>query len=70
MTKNGLSIKTITTKRRDFQVDCVLLLGQLTGEKEKTKPLHFFYISLSQPHIGTFCFAPTHEQEAIASQNQ
>jgi hypothetical protein len=35
MTKNGLDIQTISTKRTDFQTDRVLLLGQVTEKKKK-----------------------------------
>jgi hypothetical protein len=57
MTENGFDIQTISTKRTDKQADRVLLLRQVTIEKEKADPSHFFIISFSQPHIGTFGFA-------------
>lgn len=38
MTENGLDIQTISTKRTDFQTDRVLLLGQVTENKEKAQP--------------------------------
>jgi hypothetical protein len=38
MTKNGLDIQTISTKRTDFQTDRVLLLGQVTEKEEKAHP--------------------------------
>lgn len=41
MTKNGLEIISISTKRTDFQDDRVLLFGQATEKKEKARPLHF-----------------------------
>jgi len=41
MTKNGLDIQTISTKRTDKQADRVLLLGQVTEKKEKANPSHF-----------------------------
>jgi hypothetical protein len=49
MTKNGLDIQTITTKRTDFQTDRVLLLGQMT-EKNKAHPSHFLKFPLAIPH--------------------
>jgi hypothetical protein len=39
MTKNGLDIQTILTKRTDLQTDRVLLLGQVT--EVKANPSHF-----------------------------
>ena len=65
MTENGLDIQTISTKRTDFQTDRVLLLGQLTGKKEKANPSHFFKFLSANRTSGTFGFAPTHK--AIAS---
>ena len=38
MTKNGLDIQTISTKRTDFQTDRVLLFGQVVENKEKADP--------------------------------
>lgn len=38
MTKNGLDIQTISTKRTDIQADRVLLLGQVTEKEEKAHP--------------------------------
>ena len=38
MTKNGLDIPTISTKRTDFQTGRVLQFGQLTEKKEKADP--------------------------------
>lgn len=38
MTKNGLDIKAISTKRKDLQTDLDLLLGQLTEKKEEADP--------------------------------
>jgi len=66
MTKNGLDIQTISTKRTDFQTDRVLLLGQLTGKKGKAKPSHFFIFLLTSRASGTFGFAPTHKTNASA----
>jgi len=47
MTKNGLDIQTILTKRTDKQTDRVLLLGQVTLEKEKADPSHFLKFLLA-----------------------
>ena len=38
MTKNGLSIQTISTKPTVLQTDRVLLLAQVTEKKEKADP--------------------------------
>ena len=57
MTKNGLDIKNISTKRTDFQTDRVLLLGQLTEKEEKATPLHFLKFLLASHTNGTFGFA-------------
>jgi len=46
MTKNGLDIQTISTKRTDFQADRVLLLGQVTEGNEKADPSHFLNMSV------------------------
>ena len=56
MTKNGLDIQTISTKRTDFQADRVLLLGQVTEKKEKAYPSHIFFNSiLALRTNGTTC---------------
>ena len=57
MTKNGLDIQTISTKRTDFQADRVLLLGQVTEKKEKAHPSHFLKFLLANSTNGTFGFA-------------
>ena len=57
MTKNGHYIQTILTERTDFQADRVLLLGQVTEKKRKSRPFAFFKISFSQPALHTFGFA-------------
>jgi hypothetical protein len=57
MTKNGLDIQTITTKRTDFQTDRVLLLGQVTEKGEKAHPSHFLKLLLASRTNGTFGFA-------------
>ena len=68
MTKNGLDIQTISTKRTDFQTDRVLLFGQVTEKREKADPSHFLKFLLASRTNGTFGFAPTHK--ANPSQNQ
>lgn len=60
MTKNGLDIQTISTKRTDFQTDHVLLLGQVTEKEEEAHPSHFLKFLLASRTNGTFGFAPTH----------
>lgn len=56
MTKNGLDILTISTKRTDKQADRVLLLGQVTKKNEKAHPSHFLkFLLVSRPN-GTFGF--------------
>jgi hypothetical protein len=57
MTKNGLDIQTISTKRTDFQADRVLLLGQVTEKKEKADPSHFLKFLFANRTNGTFGFA-------------
>lgn len=57
MTKNGLDIQTISTKRTDFQADRVLLWGQVTEKKEKANPSHFLKFLLASRTNGTFGFA-------------
>jgi hypothetical protein len=55
MTKNGLDIQTISTKRTDFQTDHVLLLGQVT--EKKAHPSHFLKFLFASRTNGTFGFA-------------
>jgi len=57
MTKNGLDIQTISTKRTEFQTDRVLLLGQVTEKQEKATPSHFLKFLLASRTNGTFGFA-------------
>ena len=57
MTKNGLDIQTISTKRTDFKTDRVLLLGQVTEKQEKATPSHFLKFLLASRTNGTFGFA-------------
>ena len=57
MTKNGLDIQTISTKRIDFQVDRVLLFGKVTEKNEKAHPSHFLKFLLASRTSGTFGFA-------------
>ena len=70
MTKNGLDIQTISTKRTDFQTDRVLLLGQLTKEKEIASPSNFlkflFANRIPKAFGSTFGFAPTHKANTSA----
>ena len=61
MTKNGLEIQTISTKRTDFQADRVLLFGQVTEKREKADPSHFLKFLVASRTSGTFGFAPTHK---------
>jgi hypothetical protein len=57
MTKNGLDIQNISTKRTDFQTDRVLLLGQVTKKQEKATPSHFLKFLFASRTNGTFGFA-------------
>ena len=57
MTKNGLDIQTISTKRTDLQTDRVLLFGQVTEKKEKSNPSHFLKFLFGSRTNGTFGFA-------------
>lgn len=57
MTKNGLDIQSISTKRTDFQADRVLLLGQVTEKKEKADPSRSLKFLLASRTNGTFGFA-------------
>lgn len=57
MTKIGLDIQTISTKRTAFQADRVLLLGQVTEKKEKAHALCFLKFLLPNRTDGTFGFA-------------
>ncbi|MBK7880148.1 MAG: hypothetical protein IPJ83_06255 [Saprospiraceae bacterium] len=57
MTKNGLDIQTISTKRTDFQTDRVLLLGQVTEKQVKADPSHFLKFLFTSRTNGTFGFA-------------
>lgn len=52
MTKNGLDIQTISTKRTDKQADRVLLFGKLTEKKEKADPSHFLKFLLASPQVA------------------
>jgi len=64
MTKNGLDIQTISTKRTDKQADRVLLLGQVTEKKEKANPSHFLKFLLADTHLAL------PDTQADLSQNQ
>lgn len=57
MTKNVQYIKTILTKRTDFQADRILLLGQVKKKKEKARPSHFLKFLFDRHTNGTFCFS-------------
>jgi len=57
MTENGLDIQTISTKRTDKQADRVLLLGQVTENKEKAHPSHFLKFLFASRTNGTLGFA-------------
>jgi len=57
MTKNGLDIQTISTKRTDLQTDRVLLFGQVTEKQAKANPAHFLKFLLASRTNGTFGFA-------------
>ena len=50
MTKNGLNIQTISTKRTDLQADRVLLFGQVTEKIKKANPSHFLKFLFADPH--------------------
>lgn len=80
MTKNGLDIQTISTKRTDKQADRVLLLGQVTDKKEKAHASHFLKFLFGNRTNGTFAsrtnrvanpslqksrFLPTHERRKL-----
>ena len=65
MTKNGLDIQTISTKRTDFQTDRVLLLGQVTEKEEKAHPSHFLKFLFASRTNGTFGFA-RHTSQRLA----
>ena len=67
MTENGLDIQTISTKRTDKQADRVLLLGQVTENKEKAHPSHFLKFLFADPHCTHLVLPDT---KANASQNQ
>jgi hypothetical protein len=67
MTKNGLDIQTISTKRTDFQTDLVLLLRQVTEKKEKAHSSHFLKFLLAYPHCTHLVLPDT---QADPSQNQ
>jgi hypothetical protein len=67
MTKNGLNIQTISTKRTDKKADRVLLLGQVTEKKEKANPSHFLKFLFAYPHCTHLVLTDT---QADPSQNQ
>lgn len=65
MTKNGLDIQTITTKRADFKADRVLHSEELTVKKEKAHPSRFLQFILASRTKGTFGFA-RHSSQSFA----
>ena len=67
MTKNGLDIQTISTKRTALQTDRVLLLRQVTEKKEKADPSHFLKFLFTDPHCTHLVLPDT---QADPSQNQ
>jgi len=67
MTKNGLDIQTLSTKRKDFQADRVLQFGQGTEKKEKADPSHFLKFLFADPHCTHLVLPDT---QADPSQNQ
>ena len=67
MTKNGLDIQTISTKRTDFQTDRVLLLRQVTEKKEKAHPSHFLKFLFAAAQSAHLVLPDT---KADPSQNQ
>lgn len=67
MTKKELDIQIISSRLTDFQTDCVLLLSQVTDEKEKADPSHFLKLLFTKPHC-TYLVLPV--TQANTSQNQ
>ncbi|OWY22225.1 hypothetical protein C7N43_02090 [Sphingobacteriales bacterium UPWRP_1] len=67
MTKNGLDIQTISTKRTDKQTDRVLLLGQVTENKQKAHPSHFLKFLLAYTQVAHLALPDT---QADPSQSQ
>ncbi len=67
MTKNGLDIQTISTKRTDFQTGRVLRLGQETEKNEKAYPSHFLKFLFADPHCTHLVLPDT---QTDPSQNQ
>jgi len=61
MTRNGLNIQTLSTKRADFQADRVLLFGQVTEKEDISKPSHFLKFLFAYPHC-THCQSPTSQR--------
>jgi hypothetical protein len=47
MTENGFHMQTISSKRTDFQSNCVLLLGQVKEKKEKVYTSQFLNFLLA-----------------------
>ena len=51
MTKNGLDIQTISTKRTDFQTDRVLLLGQVIADFNSTHLIRIHSPAAQTAHL-------------------
>ncbi len=68
MTKNGLDIQTISTKRTDNQTDRVLLFGQVTEKKEKANPSHFLKFLLASRTLAHLVLP--HRRKPNLQQNQ
>ena len=68
MTKNGLDIQTISTKRTAFQTDRVLLLGQVIEKEEKAHPSHFLKFLLPAAQVAHLVL-PRHTKPTLR-QNQ
>ena len=68
MTKNGLDIQTISTKRTDFQTGRFLLFGQMTDIIEKVNSSHFLKFLFASRTNGKSSFASTQETNALQNQ--
>jgi hypothetical protein len=67
MTKIGLDIQTISTKRTVKQADRFLLFGPVIEKKEKTDPSHFLKFLFADPHCTHLVL---HDTQFDPSQNQ
>lgn len=70
MTKNGLNIQTISTKRTDFQTDRVLLLRQVTEKKEKAHPSLFLKFLFASRTNGTFASRTSRDTKPILQKSR